>query len=350
MFDDQQIPLWFRRLVLNQGFRRFLKRLLPITLGTVIVLIILYEISSSIDSTDEVTHHQVFNYSRISWARAADVKVLVNNSVAQSLKDKIKILCLVLTVLGHQESQALAVNITWGSRCTLLLFVTSKPLADLPHIVLNIPDNKRHRTAKTVSMFEYAYQRYIDDFDWFLKADDDTFVVMENLRFLLSHIKADDSSYLGFYVQQFVRQGYMVGGAGYVVSRGALRMLGRKGLRDSSICKQDGWREDVDFGMCLENRGIRPFYTRDVFKREMFLPVKLSYLLGSNPLRKEFEEPRKRINVGPACCSQLTISFHNVSSAEMYQLEFLLYRIHVFGRHVDDAFFKDFVKPEPIMT
>ena len=224
--------------------------------------------------------------------------VLVNNSVAQSLEKKIRILCLVTTVVGQQESQALAVTLTWGGRCTQLLFVTSKPLGDLPHVVLNIPENRHHQTAKTISSFEYAYQRYINDFDWFLKTDDKTFIVVENLRFFLSHVRRKTPAYLGFYVQQFVGQGYMSGGAGYVVSQEALRMLGRKGLRDSSMCKQDGEMEDVDFGKCLENRGIRPFYTKDVFQRETFLPQKLlNLLVGPNSMIRRAEKYRTASNV-----------------------------------------------------
>lgn len=60
---------------------------------------------------------------------------------------------------------------------------------------------------------------YLDKADWFLKADDDTYVIVENMRLLLSRFSPDKPVYLGRRFRRFVHQGYMSGGAGYVLSR-----------------------------------------------------------------------------------------------------------------------------------
>jgi hypothetical protein len=57
------------------------------------------------------------------------------------------------------------------------------------------------------------------DADWFLKVDDDTYIVVDNLRsFLHSHSPAEPV-YFGCKLKPFVEQGYMSGGAGKTKAR-----------------------------------------------------------------------------------------------------------------------------------
>ena len=62
---------------------------------------------------------------------------------------------------------------------------------------LDIPDKRQTLTDKTVFIHQYLYTHYLSQFDWFLKADDDTYVIMENLRFLLSHFDPAVPGYIG---------------------------------------------------------------------------------------------------------------------------------------------------------
>ena len=47
-----------------------------------------------------------------------------------------------------------------------------------------------------------------------MKADDDTFVIVENLRFMLKDYDPSFPIYFGCKFKPYVKQGYMSGGAG----------------------------------------------------------------------------------------------------------------------------------------
>ena len=61
--------------------------------------------------------------------------------------------------------------------------------------------------------FKYMYDNHINEADWFMKADDDTFAIMENLRYFLSDKNPSDAVYYGHHFNVIVKpQGYFSGG------------------------------------------------------------------------------------------------------------------------------------------
>lgn len=126
--------------------------------------------------------------------------------------------------------------------------------AELESVALPVNEGRDNLWAKTKEAFKYVYEHHKDDADWFMKADDDTYVVLENMRYMLYGYSTETPIYFGCKFKPFVKQGYMSGGAGYVLSKEALRRLVEVGLPNKDKCRQDGGgSEDVEMGKFIMN-------------------------------------------------------------------------------------------------
>ncbi|XP_039487953.1 glycoprotein-N-acetylgalactosamine 3-beta-galactosyltransferase 1 [Drosophila santomea] len=271
--------------------------------------------------------------------RASEKAALLKYPVASEehlatwLEREVRILCLVLTMPSSHATKAALVNRTWGARCNKLIFLSSRTDPHLNILQINISESRKNLYAKVRSGMAYVHEHHLNEYDWFLKADDDTYIAMENLRLFLYPFDPESSVYFGCRFKAFISQGYMSGGGGYVLSRDALRRLNLFALNSSTICKLKGEAEDVQIGHCLQHVGVVAGDTRDSQGHHRFLPVSpftvFPIIQTDSWLESYFFHKPNRSD----CCSASAISFHYVKDFEFAFFEFFLYYLRVFGLH-----------------
>ena len=190
-----------------------------------------------------------------------------DDHVSKEMAEEVRVLCWVMTSQKTLYEKAIHVRDTWAKRCNIMLFMSDVDDLDFPAVGLGTGLGRSHLTAKTMRAFEYLFQNHFDDADWFLKADDDTFVVVENLRYMLSAHAPTEPVFFGHHFKTHVSQGYFSGGAGYAISKEALR---RYGNRPTGLCANDSGAEDVEIGHCMEKLGVLTGDSRDILNRSRF--------------------------------------------------------------------------------
>ncbi|KAF5398855.1 Glycoprotein-N-acetylgalactosamine 3-beta-galactosyltransferase [Paragonimus heterotremus] len=262
-------------------------------------------------------------------------------NLASKSVTSIRILCMILTMPNNHALQARAVKHTWASRCDDYFFVSSLNDSHLPAYAAVSTENRNQLWDKTKFGVIYAATQYGRPFDYLFKADDDTYVIVENLRKMLEEHPKNQSVIMGRRFKPFVQQGYPSGGAGYVISRMGIDKIAH-GMLTKKKCGifAHTWTEDVRMGQCAQAVGVPMVDSLDAEGLERFHPVSAFDIFNwdenatSNWLT--YYNYHKLL-VGQRCCSNYSITFHYIKPSEMFTYDFLLYHIHtVFNKAEHD--------------
>ena len=143
---------------------------------------------------------------------------------------------------------------------------------------------RKYPTVERLSRsLEQIHKEHMEPYDWLFVADDDTYVVVENLRHFLSSKNHSEPHYLGFPFSMNKFQ-WNHGGSGYAISKPALKIYVERGLgsemNSASPCQRNGrYRHaDIEVGSCFSLVGIKPEPTHDEKHRQRFIkenPIKI---------------------------------------------------------------------------
>lgn len=214
---------------------------------------------------------------------------------------------------------------TWARHCDTFLYTSNHDKAE--HNVVKVHDFSTDEAntmwPQSQAAWRYIYNHHIDDGDWFIKADTDSYLLVDNMRRFLASLDPSQPHYTGR-VNLHASLPY-VSGSAIVLNRKALLLLGTQ-LADCAP-RYHGM-EDVALGRCLAS--LSPPITPTISTedgRERFLVFQPKHMLTARRDNPKFEwyfrnQPADT-QEGLRCCTT-PVSFHFLRKPiDMYQLEFL---------------------------
>ena len=286
-----------------------------------------------------------------------------------------RVWCSVLTIWPDRREHIESVIETWAPLCDTLVFVvddsSTKPPSenendenderkppwepapesylgfDFLRLSLDTPQSIDWRNIweKSWKAWLYVGTHHLNDSEWFLKIDDDTFFSPINFKGFARYLNPNESWYIGHTLLHSWKRGNVVfnGGSCYALSRGALARLvdifeSESFLNPSTLRKREGRRcnfkclcvprpgawEDVTMSVCLHSIGIDPLNTLDEQYKERFFPFKESSTSSSTRRGRDDDfwyfqlKPVDGMNESHTfCCSQHPISFHSYKTSPM---------------------------------
>lgn len=251
---------------------------------------------------------------------------VVHSEAAEALPRSGQLFCFVETSAKYYETRVPAVWSTWLPRCDHGRFFTPSPLSssEIPFSTLytNLEDTFEDLFHKSIWSLYYTYVNISSDFQWYLKADDDTYIIMEHLKEYLSTLDPSVPYYLGYRLNPYFDFDYNGGGGGYVLSNAAMRMFTTI-FQNETLCPYDVY-EDTGVGRCLASLGIYPSDTRDSKGRSRFNTFSARATFENN-IGKEWHY--YEVITGRAWASPELVSLHHMEPHDMLLYDDLLYRV-----------------------
>lgn len=273
--------------------------------------------------------------SHESNGRSTVLQKIPSESATVDKIKKIRILCLLTTSPQHHADRSIHIFNTWRKKCDKLIFSSTLTDNNIDALGFNVTNDHSNQWGKTKLMLQYSYRNFINDYDWFYKGDDDTFAVIENMRFFLAAYSPENPIFFGHkFNTSDHKNGYFSGGSGYVMSNKAVRLFAEQILTNKSMCKvdRDNTAEDWEAAKCFEKVGVLAGDGRDLIKRERFLPFIPEHHLFNKPGKWWYWERKYyQTDEGLDCCSNYAIAYHYIGPKYMYRMYYLIYHLMTYG-------------------
>ncbi|XP_028399134.1 chondroitin sulfate synthase 1-like [Dendronephthya gigantea] len=203
--------------------------------------------------------------------------------ISDELDTKELIFAGIMTAEKFLDSRASVVYKTWGKMASgkVEFFAGNKtgkwssrslPVVSLPNV-----DDRYPPQRKSLMMLKYMYDNHIDNYEWFMRCDDDVYVRTDKLKEFLRGFDSSEDIFLGQAGQGLPGErgklglgpndNFCMGGPGMIMSRSVLKKLGPH----LEYCLQNfvSSHEDVEVGRCVRKHVgvacIWAFETQSIF-------------------------------------------------------------------------------------
>lgn len=171
----------------------------------------------------------------------------------------------VITAKRYLDSRAVAAFSTWTNSCSgncKVIFFSSEGSVtkkDIPLVSLNGVDDSYPPQRKSLLMLKYMHDHYIENFEWFMRADDDVFIKGDKIEKFLRSINSSTPQFIGqagmgkkeeigkLFLNR--HDNFCMGGPGMLFSHSTLRLVAPH--VDSCIDNLLTTHEDVEVGRCV---------------------------------------------------------------------------------------------------
>ncbi|XP_016346329.1 chondroitin sulfate synthase 1-like [Sinocyclocheilus anshuiensis] len=169
----------------------------------------------------------------------------------------------VMTAQKYLNSRAVAAYRTWAKTIPGKVEFFSSEGSDttipIPIVALQNVDDSYPPQKKSFMMLKYMHDHYLDQFEWFMRADDDVYIKSEKLESFLRSLNSSEAFFLG-QTGMGARdelgklalepgENFCMGGPGVIMSREVLRRM----VPHIRQCLQEMYttHEDVEVGRCV---------------------------------------------------------------------------------------------------
>ncbi|XP_024083587.1 glycoprotein-N-acetylgalactosamine 3-beta-galactosyltransferase 1-like [Cimex lectularius] len=240
------------------------------------------------------------------------------------IKDSVKVTCVVFI---EKENNAYAISNTWGRKCNDVLYYSNKLV---PFLDVNV------FTGKDSWSFLCETIRTLVSFDWVVFANDDLFLIPENLRYALINLDPKKPYYFG-HNQIFWGVVFNTKQTAYVLSKGAISLLSAR-FNSSAACLSSGKyknNEDYLLGKYLRELGVLASDLRDdegLQRFHYFTPNQLMAPDYNSVIEKYSRKSLFPVIQGDKCCSITSISFKGTEGDKMFFYRYLFYNVQIFNQ------------------